>query len=319
MRARFDDFRKHARKNGARRTVADAGNFDGCVFVQKFAQRAGVQALDFFRFAAGSAQADGEIVSKMIAAYWNCGRVTNYSASESDHFGGAAADIQQAGAEFALVLREARFGGGERLEDGIVHADASAVNCCDDILSGGAGSGDDVDVCLEALADHADRVADVILGVERKLLREDVQDFAVFRQLHAAGGFDGAAHVVTLHVARARAYGDAAAAVNATHMRAGDANQRGFNRDAGERFGLFDGAANGADREIEVYDLAFAPAFGFGGAECGEFHAAVFVQFANQGAGFGTADVQRYDVPFLLRQIRCSLMIASREVPSRRS
>src|SRR5580704_6362409 len=317
MRARFDDFRKHARKNGARRTIADAGDFDGCVFRQKFAERAGVQSLDFFRFAAGSAQADGEIVSEMIAAYWNCSRVTNYSASESDHFGGAAADIQQAGAEFALVLREAGFSGGERLEDRIIHAHAGAVNCCDDILGGGAGCGDDVDVCLEALADHANRVADVVLRVERKFLRQDVQDFAVFRQLHAAGCFDRAAHVVALHVARARAYGDAATAIHTANMRAGDADQRGFHGNSDEGFGFFDGAPNGADREIEVYDLAFAPAFGFGRAECGEFHAAVVVEFADEGAGFGAADVQRYDVPFLLRQIKCSLMIASREVPSR--
>src|SRR5580658_1819025 len=319
MRARFDNFGKHARENGARGTVADAGDFDGRVFGEKFAQRAGMQALDFFRFSTGRAQTDGEIVGEMIAAHWNCGGVADYAAGEGDHFGGAAADIEQAGAEFAFILREACFGGSERLKHGIVHAHAGAIYGGDDILSSGAGGGDDVDVGLEALADHADRVADIILRVERKFLRKNVQDFAIFRQLHAAGCFDGASHVVALHIARARAYGDAATAIHAAHMRAGYADQRGFHGDTDESFGFFDGATNGADREIEVDDLTFTPAFGFGRAECREFHAAVVVEFADQGASFGAADVQRYDVPFLLRQIRCSLIIASREVPSRRS
>src|SRR5271154_3015718 len=208
-----------------------------------------MQALDFFRFAAGSAQADGEIVGEMIAAHWNCGGVADHSAGEGDHFRGAAADVEQAGTEFALVLREASFGGSERLEDRVVHAHAGAIYGGDDILGGRAGSGDDVDVCLQALADHADGVADVVLRVERKFLGEDVQDFAVFRQLHAAGGFDGAADVVALHVARARADRDAAAAIDAAHVRAGYADQRGFYRDSGERFGFFDGAADGADGE----------------------------------------------------------------------
>jgi len=38
----------------------------------------------------------------------------------------------------------------------------------------------------------------------------------------------------------------------------------------------------------------------------GELQAAVVVLFADQGAGFRAADVERYDVPFFLRQMRCS-------------
>src|SRR5271170_822770 len=226
MGARLHDFREHAREHGARRTIADAGDFDGRVFREEFAQSAGMQAFDFFRFAARRAQADGEIVGEMIAAHWNRGGVADYAAGKGDHFGGAAADIQQTSAELAFVLREASFGGSERLKDRIVHAHAGAIYGSDDILGGGAGGGDDVHVGFQALADHADRVADVILRVERKFLRQDVQNFAIFRQLHAAGSFDGAADVVALYVARARTYGDAAAAIDAAHVGAGDADQR---------------------------------------------------------------------------------------------
>src|ERR1700733_3071769 len=265
-----------------------------------------MQPLDFFRFGAGSAQADGEIIGEMIAAYRNCGSVTDDASGECHHFRGAAADIEQASAEFALVLREAGLGGRERLENRVVHAHAGAIYGGDDILRCGAGSGDDMYVRLEALANHTDRVAHIILRVERKFLRQHVQHFAVFRQLHTAGRFDGATDVIALHVAGARADGDPAAAIDATHVRAGYTDQRGFHRDADQRFGFLDGAADRADCEIEVDDLAFAPAFGFGRAQRREFHATVFIQFADQRAGFCAADVQRYDVPFLLRQIRRS-------------
>ena len=159
-----------------------------------------------------------------------------------DHFGGAAADVEQAAAKFALVLRQAGFGRGERLEHRVIDTHAGAIYRRDDILRGGTRGGDDVDVDFEALADHTDRVADVVLVIQEKFLREDVQDFAIFRQLHAAGGFDGPADVVALHVARARAYRDAAAAVYAADVRASDADQRRFHRHAYEGFGFFDGA-----------------------------------------------------------------------------
>src|SRR5580704_2359192 len=196
----------------------------------------------------------------MIATDRNCGGVPHHAAGKRNHFGGSAADIEQAGTEFALVLREARFGGGERFEHGIVDTHARAVYSRHDILCGSARGGHDVHVCFQALAHHADGVADVILAIEKEFLGKHVQNFAVFRQLHAAGCFDGSANVVALHVARTRANGDAAAAVDAAHVSASHADQGGFDWDADDCFGLFDRAANRANRQIQIYDLAFTPA-----------------------------------------------------------
>ena len=39
LRARLDDVGEHARENGARRTIADAGDFDGAVFLQAAPRR----------------------------------------------------------------------------------------------------------------------------------------------------------------------------------------------------------------------------------------------------------------------------------------
>ncbi len=95
-------------------------------------------------------------------------------------------------------------------------------------------------------------------------------------------------------------------------MDSGDSDQRGFDGHADDGFGFFDGAANGTDREIEIHDLAFAPAFGFGGAQGRETHAAQFVEFADQRAGLGAADIEGHDVAFFLRQIADSLLLDSR-------
>src|SRR5277367_763159 len=266
MGARLDDIGEHAGENGTRRTVADAGDFDGGVFFKQGAKGAGVLAFDFFSFVDGGAQADRQIVSEMIAADRDGGGVARDSAGEGDKFSGAAADVEEASAEFAFILSETGFGGSERLENRVVDADARAIHGGDNILGGGAGGGDDVHVGFEALADHADGVADIILGVEKKFLGKDVEHFAIFGKLHPASGFDGATHVVTLNIAGPRADGDAATAVDAAHVDAGDSDQGGFDGHADDGFGFFDRAANGTDREVQIHDLAFAPAFRFGRA-----------------------------------------------------
>ncbi len=75
---------------------------------------------------------------------------------------------------------------------------------------------------------------------------------------------------------------------------------------AHDRFGFFDSSTNRADRQIQIDDLAFAPALRFRRAERRELHAAVIVQLADQGARLGAADIERNNMPFLLRQMRLS-------------
>ena len=84
------------------------------------------------------------------------------------------------------------------------------------------------------------------------------------------------------------------------------ADHRRLHRHADNRLRFLHRAANRADGEIEIHDLAFAPALRFRSAERRELHAAVIIQFADQRAGFRAADVERHNVPFFFRQI-CSL------------
>ncbi len=283
----------------------------GRVFGQQGAESAGVLALDFFGFRNRRAQADGEIVGEMIAAHRDGRGVAHHSAGEGDQFGGAAADIEQAGAEFALVLREAGFGGSERLEHRVVHAHAGAIHGGDNILRGGAGGGDDVHVRFEALADHADGVADIVLRVEKKFLRQDVQHFAIFRQaarrapLRWRGARRRAAHrgAATPTVMPPRLF-TPRTCTPATPISADSTGTPTIV------------SASSTARRIELTArsrLTIWPLrqpFDSAAPSAANFTPPSFVQFADQRAGFGAADVERYDVPFFLRQI--TLLTATR-------
>ena len=139
------------------------------IFADQFAPDAAVLALDFFRFGNRRAQADGKVVGEMIAADGQGRGVAHHAAGEDDQFRGAAADIEQAAAQFALVLREDGFGGGQRLERGVGDHHAGAIDGGDHILRGRRRGGDDVHVDFELLPDHADGIANVVLRVDAEI------------------------------------------------------------------------------------------------------------------------------------------------------
>src|ERR1700691_5166647 len=87
-------------------------------------------------------------------------------------------------------------------------------------------------------------------------------------------------------------------------MAARDADHRRFHGNSHDRLGFLYGAANRADREVKVHDLALPPTFGLGCAERRKFYAALVIHFADQRAGLGAADIKRHNVPFFLRQAR---------------
>ena len=156
-------------------------------------------------------------------------------------------------------------------------------------------------VRFEMLADHSNGVADAVVRVHDKFVRKDVKNFTIFGKGDVARGVHGSLHVVAFDVARTIAERDAAAAVNAANVVAGDADEGGFNGNAGDGFGFFDGAANGTDGGIKIDDEPLAEAFRFRRAERQKFHL-LFDNFGHEHAGFRTADVQAYDVFILLRQ-----------------
>src|SRR5258708_15459853 len=107
-----------------------------------------------------------------------------------------------------------------------------------------------MNVRCQARADHADRVANSLLGVDEKFVGQDVQDFAVGRQGDAASRVNGSAHVFALDVARAMADADSATAVYAAYVIARHADHSSFHWNVGDAFGFFHGAPNGVGLAI---------------------------------------------------------------------
>src|SRR5207248_9710689 len=70
---------------------------------------------------------------------------------------------------------------------------AGFVRRGDEILRCGDGGSDHVNVGDQTLTNHAQGIADAVLRINDEFVREDVQDFAVFRERNVACGVDGAA------------------------------------------------------------------------------------------------------------------------------
>src|SRR5690242_8934925 len=161
--ARLNDVRQHVRENGSRRPVTDAGDFDGTITLHEGRRSATMTPLDSFGFRDRGTQTDGEIVREVITANGDGAGVAHDSAAKNEKFRGASADVQQAAAEIALVLRQTRFRGSERLKNCIADEDAGFIGRGDKILRGGYGRSHQMNVHRQLLANHPDSVTDAVL------------------------------------------------------------------------------------------------------------------------------------------------------------
>src|SRR5262249_54466952 len=103
LRTWLDNIGESLRKNRARRTIADAGDFDGGIFGEVFGRGPAGAHFVFWGSGNGGAQANGKIVGEMTAANGNRAGVADAPTAVDKKLGGAAADVQQTAAELALV------------------------------------------------------------------------------------------------------------------------------------------------------------------------------------------------------------------------
>ena len=158
-----------------------------------------------------------------------------------------------------------------------------------------------MDVGFEALANHADGVANSVLGIDREFMRKNVEDFAVFGKRDVAGRIDGTANVVSFDISGATAKRYASATVNAANMAAGYSDHGRFHGYVSYAFGFFDRAANRAHGGIKIDDETFAQALRFGCAQREKLYL-FFDDLRDQRARFRAADVQPYDVTIFFCQ-----------------
>ncbi len=163
---------------------------------------------------------------------------------------GAAADVDQADAEVALVVEEHGVGGGERLQHEVAHLEPAAAHALHDVLRRRHGAGDDVHLDLEAHAAHAQRLAHAALAVDHELLLEDVQDLLLHRDVDRARRLDHAVDVVLLDLLVLDRHH--AVRVEALDVAAGDARDHLADLGVRHELRLLERALDGVDGRFDV-------------------------------------------------------------------
>src|SRR5262249_37156704 len=147
--------------------------------------------LDLLRFLKRRAQSDCYVVGEMVTADRNRSAMRYRSLIEDNDFGGARANVQQAGTQFALVQLENGIGAGERLEDDIIHVNTCAIRGGDEVLCRTGRTGHNMSIHFQAVRNHANRVLYAALIVDNEFLRQQVEGLPVSRQRYGAGSFNG--------------------------------------------------------------------------------------------------------------------------------
>jgi hypothetical protein len=164
----------------------------------------------------------------------------------------AAADIDDAGPEFLLVVGQYRVARGELLEDNIVHFQAAALHALDDVLCRALGACHHVDLGLEPHAGHADGFADAFLAIDQEFLRQDVQYLLVRGYRDRLGRIDDAIHVPGRYFLVADC--DDAVRIQAADVAAGNSRVNRMNITPRHQFGFLDRALDRMHRRLDVYD-----------------------------------------------------------------
>ena len=94
-----------------------------------------------------------------------------------------AANIDQCNTDFLFFFIEDRVARRKWFEHDIANAKACALDTVVNILDCCDESVDDVNACFQANTRHTDRLVDAVLSVDDELLRYDMQNFAVTRQM----------------------------------------------------------------------------------------------------------------------------------------
>ncbi len=239
------------------------------------------------------------------------GGVADRAAREDRHVGGAAADVDQADAEFLLVVGQHGVARRQLFEHDVLDLEAAALHALDDVLRGAFRAGHDVDLRFEPHARHADGLADAVLRVDDEFLRQDVQDLLVRGNRHGARRVDHALDVALRDFLVADR--DDAVRIQAAHVAAGDAGEHGMNLATGHQLGFLDRALDRLHRRVDVDDDAALQPARRVRAHAHHVDRAVHGELADDGDDFRRADVESDEqVSFGLSRHRVSRPPAGR-------
>ncbi len=146
------------------------------------------------------------------------------------------------------------------------------------------------------------------LAVEDEFLRQQMQRLAIFRHGDAARLLHCLAHIFAADFARARAQRDAAVAVDAANVRAGNAHHGVLHRRLRDVLGLLHRLLDGVHGLFEIGDHAFAHAARVGNA-MPAIAQGVVIHFRHNDAGLGAANVNHRQQVFGLTSHRLRVLL----------
>ena len=249
--------------------------------------------LDVLGVLRGRAHGHRDVVGHLVAGDRDHRRVANGALREHREVRGAAADVDDADAELALIVGEAGETRRELLEHDVVDLEPAALDALLEIVGGALRAGDDVHLGFEAHARHADGIADAFLAVDDEFLRQHVQDLLVRRNGHGLGRVHHVLHVDVAHFAIADR--DHAVRIQAAHVQpAMPANTERISQPAMSSASSI-GALDRLHRRLDVDHHAFLQAARGLRADADHFDRVVGRHFADQRGHLRGADVEADD------------------------
>src|SRR5262245_45425504 len=98
--------------------------------------------------------------------------------------------------------------------------------------------------------------------------------------------------------------------VEALDMISGKAGKNGMNLTSGHQLGLCNRLLDGSHGALDIDDDAFAQSLRWMGPDSDDFHSPIG-HFADDGANFGSTNIQAHDDAVFLRHHCCNIAIAS--------
>src|SRR5581483_9138105 len=229
------------------------------------------------------------VAGEVIASDGNHASVSHAAVLENDKVCRARANVRQTRAHLAFIRSQDSIGASQRLENGVIHVYARAINRGHDILGCTGRRRNHVHPYFEPRAHHAQGIANAPLIVEYEFLGQEMQNFAVRRQGNGARFIHGHANLVASDFAGPRKV-HTALTVDAADVPPGNSNGRVLDGRPRDVLGLLHRLLDCRHRFIEFNDHAFPRASRIRNSVSPVAQPAVH-GFGYHGAGFGAAHI----------------------------
>ena len=248
--------------------------------------------LEFLRARHRDAQTHRDVVRDVIAADREDAALFHRAVDIENVIGRPAADIDDERAEILLMLGEDDLGGSEGGEDDVLDIERQFLHAADRVLNPRAHAVDDVEIGLQFLAEHSDRIEHAVLSVDVIMLDDRMQKRVLRRNAHLARVDLHVLDILLVDLVAIFRQHDAAAIVEALNVRAGDADVDAANHDVAFLFGIDHRLVHALHRRLEIDDLALAHAARRRLADAENLDRAVGPAFADDDANLRCSDFE---------------------------